>query len=58
MSVKAAADTGMGAVDPVGTTDRERQRSAQFSHGESATGVAALRDVDELDERRRGHIIS
>jgi hypothetical protein len=45
-------------MDPVDATDRERQRSTQFGHGESAASVAALRDVDELDERRRGHIIS
>jgi hypothetical protein len=56
--MEAAADARHGAMDPVDTTNRERQSSTQFSHGESATGVAALRDVDELDERRRGHIIS
>ena len=54
--VEAAADTRLGAVDPVDTADGERERSAELGDGKSAARVAALRDVDELDERT-GHQI-
>jgi hypothetical protein len=52
VGVEAAADTRLGAVDPVDATDGERERPAQFGDGKPATRVTALRDVDKLDERR------
>ena len=51
MGVEAAADALLGAVDPVDASDRERERTTKFCHGKAATGVAALGDIDELDER-------
>jgi hypothetical protein len=50
MGMEATAYAWLGSVDPVDATDRERQRSARFGHREAAASVAALRDVDELDE--------
>jgi hypothetical protein len=54
MCVEAAADAGRGAMDPIDATNRERQRTTQFGDGKTPTGVAALRDIDELNEGR-GH---
>ena len=51
MGVEAAADARLGAMDPVDASDRKRERTAKFCHGKAATGVAALGDIDELDER-------
>jgi hypothetical protein len=43
-------------VDPIDTTHEEWQRPAEFGDAEAATCVAALWDVDELDEWvRRAH---
>ena len=52
MRVEAAADAWVGAVDPIDATDGKRERPAELGDGKSATRVTALRDIDELDERR------
>ncbi len=51
MCVEAAADTRLGAVDPIDAPNGERKDSAQLGHRELPTRVSTLGDVDELDER-------
>jgi hypothetical protein len=46
MSVETAADTGVGAMDPVDTANRERQRTTQLGDGKTTAGVTALGDLD------------
>ena len=51
--MEAAADTGLGSMDPVDAAHDERQRATEFGDGELPAGVATLRDVYELDEGSR-----
>ena len=51
MRMEATADTRLRAMNPVDATDGKRERPAQFGDGKPTTRVAALGDVDELDER-------
>jgi hypothetical protein len=48
--MEAAANSRLSAVDPVDAANGERQRPAELGDGKSAAGVAALRDINELDE--------
>ena len=50
MRVEAAADGRLRAVDPIDAADRKREHATEFSDGELTAGVAALWDVDEVDE--------
>ena len=48
--MEAAANSRFRAMDPVDAANGERQRPAELGDGKSAAGVAALRDINELDE--------
>ena len=50
VGVEAAANSRLSAVDPVDAADGERQGPAELGDGKSAAGVAALRDINKLDE--------
>ena len=54
MRMEAAADPRLSSMNPVNTEDGERQRPAKLGDGKAAARVAALGDIDELDERS-GH---
>jgi hypothetical protein len=54
MRMEAAADARLGTMDPVDAADREWQCAPEFSDGELAAGIAALRYVDEMNQGR-GH---
>ena len=50
VGVEATADARLGAVDPVDAADGEREHPAELGDGQGATGIATLRDINELDE--------